>query len=40
MTAVLTAMTIGLIVPRMLFQYFLPLSARDRRTTATFKRGP
>jgi uncharacterized membrane protein YjjP (DUF1212 family) len=37
---IVLAMTIGLIVPRMLFQYFLPLSARDRRTTATFKRGP
>jgi hypothetical protein len=35
---IVLAMTIGLIVPRMLFQYFLPLSARDRRTTATFPR--
>jgi len=30
-------MTIGLVVPRMLFQYFRPLSARDPRATATFR---
>jgi uncharacterized membrane protein YjjB (DUF3815 family) len=37
---IVLAMTIGLIVPRMLFRHFLPLSVRDRRATATQRGSP